>query len=125
MNIPLFLYNFAKVYVPGAIVLCLIFAVTNHFPKQNLRAPIQPQVAAPRQQLNLPKNPPPAQAKIDRQANMPAKPSYTFVIELSSGGSMKAKAYDVKGNLVTIFIDDGYEVQLSKKDIKSIKRIKL
>lgn len=125
MNYPLFLYNFVKVYVPGALLLCIIYVVTSQIPKQNTGGQIQPQMNALVQQVVSPKLVPPTKAKVGQSVPEPATPRYAYLIELSSGGSMKAKSYNVKENLVKIIIDDGYEVTMSKKDIRSIKRIKL
>jgi hypothetical protein len=50
----------------------------------------------------------------------PHPPQYRCVIELASGRSMIAESVEVKGEIVTIFVADGYELKLPKNNIRKI-----
>ncbi len=50
---------------------------------------------------------------------------YTYIVEFRSGKTMEAKNVSMDDNIVTLFIDKGYTVKMSKSDIRSVKREKL
>ncbi len=134
MNVPLFLYKFVKVYVPGAVALMIIYTFT-HYDFRSVFKVLQPNttpVISKPQQVVPPVNISVPQPKITPRAeSISPKPKeavkqrYIYLVELASGGSMKATAYKVNGNVVKLFITDGYEITLGKSDITGIKKIKL
>ena len=114
MKLTLFLYNFAKIFIPGAILLCIIFSVTQRIPKV----------------ISLQKQPPPVVHKTESNpaptkkavVPKPAKPSYIYIVDFKSGGTMKAKEISIKNNIVTLWVEDGYSVKMAKNDIQKIKK---
>ena len=125
MSFQKFLYEFIKIYVPGAIILCVIFWGMNYIPQQSVNTPQKPQPPAPQQQLRLPRPLPPVKPKIEPHVDEPEKPRYSYVIDLSSGGSMKAKEVKAGNNVVKIIISDSYDMTMSKNEIRSIKKYRL
>ncbi|WP_136809594.1 hypothetical protein [Desulfosediminicola flagellatus] len=134
MSLPYFLYKFAKVYVPGALALMFLYGFT-HYAFQPVKpavrpiiapAPSTPQVTVP---LHVSPSPPKvttrSEPRVRTKPPEAVKPRYVYLVELASGGSMKAKGYEVKDRVVKIFIDDGYDVTLPKSDITAIKKIRL
>lgn len=125
MNNSIFLYNFSKIFIPGIIILCIIFTGIGHEPIQNV----------PHSQKNIPKNSispktsrqniiPPEQPK-KAASTKPVTPKYNYLVEFTSGKSMKAEAFQRENNLVHIIMDDGYSMTLHINEIRSIKKFKL
>ncbi len=117
MKLALFLYNFTKIYILGAIFLCIIFS----FPTHSLK------------EINLPTQSQPTVQKIDKKPvsvkntipPIPVEPSYVYIVEFKSGGSMKAKNVSIKNNIVTLLVDDGYSVNMSRNKIQKINKMRL
>lgn len=135
MSFPLFLYKFSKVYVLGAVGLMVIYGLSHH-KFQSVKPVLQSDSASTIDQRQVAPSKtaiPPTEAKATRRTATPVmpkpqeavKPKYVYLLELASGGSMKAKGYKVKGGAVRVFIDDGYEITMAKSDIISIKKIRL
>ena len=55
----------------------------------------------------------------------PAKPIYIYVVEFKSGGTIKAKKISTKNNIVTLWVEDGYRVKMSKNDIQKVNKLRL
>lgn len=120
--------------MPGALALMFLYALTHYafLPAKpaarttNAPAPSTPQVTVP---LQVTPSPPKvttrSEPRVRTKPPEAVKPRYVYLVELASGGSMKAKSYEVKDSVVKIFIDDGYEVTLPKSDITAIKKIRL
>jgi len=130
MKNTLFLYNFAKVFIPGAIILCIIFGFSNHIPKVIQKSMGPSQAIIPQRKISLPKQLPFVRQERVRKPvapkSNPVKPnSYVFIVDFKSGGTMKAKGLSIKNNIVTLRIDDGYTVKMSKNDIQKIRKMKL
>lgn len=119
MKLTRYLYNFAKVFIPGAIFLCIIFNVSHYIPKKNPVFTGSPPATTNSEEKSLPKQSPPIEQK------KPQKPSYIYIVEFKSGGTMKCKNITLKNNIVTIWVDDGYSVKMSKNDIQKINKMKL
>ncbi len=129
MKISSFLYNFAKIYIPAALLLVVAYMVmqyisTNYPEGFNLSSlpALQKKLQSPQQSpaTAIYENPVTPQSPVQQSP----PPRYSYMIELSSGGSMNAESVAVQGNMVTIFVEDGYELRLPKSDIKRILKIK-
>lgn len=114
MKLTLFLYNFAKIFIPGTILLCLIFGVAQHIPKV----------------INLPQKTPSITHKKARNVvpakktavPSPAQPNYIYIVEFKSGGTMKAQKISKHNKIVSLWVDDGYRIKISQNDIQKIKK---
>jgi hypothetical protein len=130
MKLPLLLYNFAKVYIPAALLLVMTYEAIQYasenytnvfnlnslpFLQKQAQTPQQPSATVMEKKTIAPKSP--------TQQQPTAK--YNYLVELTSGGSMNAEHIEVKGNIVTIFAADGYEVKLPKRDIRKVIKVKL
>ena len=119
MKLIRYLYNFAIVFIPGAIFLCIIFNVSHYIPKKIPVFTGSPPATTNSKENSLPKQSPSIEPK------KPQKPSYIYIVEFKSGGNMKCKNITIKDSIVTIWVDDGYSVKISKNDIEKINKMKL
>jgi hypothetical protein len=134
MNLTLFLYNFSKIYVPSVLILCLFYASFGQFSKAvKGYQPKSPdkmhhsQQSIPGQLIPpqiIQKKADPSQSRTIKQTDS-VQPKYSYLVEFTSGKSMTVDDVKLENNLVHFIIQDGYNMTMSKREIKSIKKIKL
>ncbi|MBU1566062.1 MAG: hypothetical protein KJ630_10585 [Proteobacteria bacterium] len=158
MKHTLFLYNFAKLFIPGSIVLLIIFIISHHIPQLIQKNLNQPQAINQLRETKIPNqttsaspkkiertiisDPDPPRASIKLvEPRLPQQPSavvqkkeeslvapetinasFFYIIALKSGGIMKAKEISMNEDILTIWVDDGYSVKISKNDIQKIDK---
>ena len=134
MNFTLFLFNFSKLYIPAVLILCLSYASLGQFSKAIKVYQPNATVKMPNSQRNIPGqmvSPQIIQRKADlsqprvTEQTVPVQPKYDYLVELTSGKSMTVDDVKFEKNLVYFIIQDGYNMTMSKREIKSIRKIKL
>ena len=125
MNTPTFLYHFAKVYVPGLLLLCIWYTLSGNLPSliinNNKNEPQGQSNPVPQIQKQFtPKHS--AKKHIPQPNNYQPAEQYRYIIELASGGFMKAQDIKSGSKTVKIIVSDKYSVLMKKEDIKSIKK---
>jgi hypothetical protein len=128
MKITLFLGNFSKIFISGSILLYIVFIFTH----QNSKTIILPQKLPPVVQKTELKPKPVSQEIDSKQATIkpitipkPIEPRYIYIVEMKSGGRMKVKHVTVDKNIVTLWVEDGYSIKISKNDILSVNKQRL
>lgn len=133
MNLTLFLYNFSKIYIPAVLILCLFYASYGQFSKAIKGYQPKATNKMPHSQQSIPGqiSPQITQKKADSsqyrttEQTDSAQPRYNYLVEFTSGKSMTVDNVKLEKNLVHFIIQDGYNMTMSKSEIKSIKKIKL
>lgn len=96
---------------------------TLHPPPVKSNASIEPGMTPP-PITNRSPAPPPSKSVQKKLVKPPEPQRYKYFIRFTSGGSMTANDVRVDGDRVTLIVDKGYEVSMSKVDIASIQRQK-
>lgn len=126
MKLPVFLYNFSKTYIPAVIFLCIFYSLMHN--ATSITKAISPIKKTERQTIRSttpPRETPQLQNVTPATKPTPVTPKYYYLVEFKTGGSMKAKEIKTGNDVVKIIITDSYDLTMSKRDIKSIKRYKL
>ena len=134
-----FIISFSKTYIPLLILLIVFTASRQYIP--NLLSPQNNTSSSlssePKSSNKLSKahtasknnssviSTSVTEAKPPLSAETAVPPTYYYLIEFESGGSMEAKYVRVKDATVEIGIDNGYEMTLAKNSVKSIKKHKV
>lgn len=130
MKLHIFLYDFLKIYIPASLFILIIFIATHSqvpLEKRHKQSPVIIPQPTPPKQVQTP------QPRMSVQPAPPKKPAtspaaeleYYYEVELSSGKFMKVQKIVQNKDTITLIIEEGFTISLSKNDIKAIKRYKL
>lgn len=147
MNLPLFLYNFTKIYIPTALFLCVFYVGTHNKPEIQVHknvAPLNnfaPQMSIPHQQprtfqksphprpstpqhafMQQPEPEPKPQISTESIPTHKTETKYAYEVELASGKFMNVDRVSENDGILTLTVNKGFSIRLPKSEIKSIKR---